>query len=178
MWRRRGFAAACAACCLAAAIPPQAAAAVTRHDLDTCLRMLGFLQPVPNGVLDAAIVFPRGSAAGAQQARDIAALFGDGLPAGAATIRPRIVEAEALARENVALVILTPAAASASALVAQSVSGRAILTVAFDRAPVEADDVVMAVSAEPRVDILVSRIAAQKAGVSFAAAFRMLIRER
>lgn len=155
-----------------------AVAEPTARDLQVLARALGFLEKPPNGIAEIGIVYPQQSASGRAEAGRIAAAFGDGLRAGNLTLRPKLVAAEAAGQAGTAALLLTDAAVPHAAQIAAAVAGRSILTVASDRSLIEAGSVVMVVRGEPRVEILVSRTAAQSAGVGFAAAFRMMIQER
>lgn len=155
-----------------------AAAEPTPRDLQLLARALGFLERPPRGTAEVGIVYPQRSAEGMAEATRIAASFGDGLRAGNLLVRPRLVPLESVGEARLAALLLTDAAAAQAALVARVVAGRSILTVAVNRALIDAGSVVMVVRSEPRVEVLVNRAAAQTAGVSFAAAFRMMIQER
>ena len=150
----------------------------TTRDLQILARALGFLEVAPRGNVEVGIVYPQHSAPGRAEADRIAGAFGDGLRAGNLTLRPKLVTVESVGQAGAAALLLTESAASHAGAVARMIAGRSVLTVSTDRALIEAGSVVMAVRSEPRVEILVSRPAAQAAGITFAAAFRMMIQER
>lgn len=160
------------------AFATSSAAQVTQRDLLVLARALSFLDGAPSGDFEIGIVFPEGSAPGRIEAERIAAAFGNGLRSGAAILRPRLVLLQDSAKAEVRVLLFTEAALPRVHEVAAAVAGRGVLTVATERSAVEASGAVMAVRAEPRVEILVSSAAAQAADVRFATAFRMMIRER
>ncbi|MDO9713073.1 YfiR/HmsC family protein [Paracraurococcus lichenis] len=98
--------------------------------------------------------------------------------AGALTLRPRLVPTEAAGQAQVAALLLTEAALPEAEQIASALAGRGIPLIATSPSALDGSRVVMAVRSEPRVEILVSRAAAQAAGVTFSAAFRMMIQER
>lgn len=164
----------------AATLPGLAAAAETsRRDLLILARALGFMERPPTGTAELGIAYPGGSAAARAEAERVAEAFGsEGLRAGPLLLRPRLVAAESLAQPSFAALFLIDAALPLASRVAEALLGRGIATVCTDPTTVERGTVVMAVRSEPRVEIVVSRAAAQRAGVSFSSAFRMMIQER
>ena len=150
----------------------------TTRDLQILARALGFLEVAPRGIVEVGIVYPQQSIAGRAEADRIAEAFGDGLRAGNLTLRPKLVALESVGQAGTVALLLTESATPYAAAVARMIAGRSILTLTMDRALIEAGSAVMAVRSEPRVEILVSRPAAQAAGITFAAAFRMMIQER
>lgn len=167
-------------CLMIALVCPlhSAVAEPSPRDLQVLARALGFLERAPVGPVDIGIVYPQQSATGRSEAERVAAGFGDGLRVGNLTLRPKLVSVDTADQAGTVAMLLTDAAVPHAAAVARAVAGRSILTVSSDRSLVDAGLVVMVVRSEPRVEILVSRAATQAAGVTFAAAFRMMIQER
>ncbi|MDO9710950.1 hypothetical protein [Paracraurococcus lichenis] len=172
-----GIAALCGLIALCLGAPP-ATAETTARDLQVLARALGFLDRAPKGTGELGIVYPAASPAAKAEAERVAALCGDGLRAGALTLHPRLVPAEAAGQAQVAALLLTEAALPEAGQIAGALAGRGIPLIATTPAALDGNRVVMAVRSEPRVEILVSRAAAQAAGVTFSAAFRMMIQER
>ncbi|MGK7867626.1 YfiR/HmsC family protein [Falsiroseomonas sp. E2-1-a20] len=162
---------------LLAVTPMAARADVSVRDLQVIARAVAFMTPAPSGTVEIGIVYPTASAPGRQEAERIVAAFGGGLRAGSLTLTARPIALESVPSGPVAL-LLTSAALPQAAAVAAAVAGKGVLTVSTDPAAIEGGRVVMTVRSEPRVEILVNRAAAQGAGVSFSAAFRMMIQER
>jgi hypothetical protein len=156
-----------------------ATAEATAHDLRLIAQSMAFLQRPLTGTQEVGIVYPAGSAAGLAEAKRIEAAFGPGLQTGSLTLRPRLLTVQEAAHENSpAALLLTDAALPQASVLATESAGKGILTISTDPATVTAGRTVMAVSSEPRVEIYVSRAAAQAAGVQFSTAFRMMIQER
>ena len=157
---------------------PSAVAETTRRDLQILVRAMGFMERPLSGAADVGIVYPQQLDSGCAEAVRLAATFGDELRAGGLLLRPELVTTEAAGQAEAATLLLTNATIPQAARVAASVTGRSALTVASDRSLVGAGPVVMVVRGGPGGEILVSRAAAQVAGVNFAAAFRMMGQER
>ena len=155
-----------------------AAAEATAQDLQILVRALGFLERPPTGIAELGIAYPAASAAGRAEAERVAAAFGDNLRAGALTLRPRLIPAEAAGRAQVVALLLTDAALPQAAQIADALAGSGVPTIATTATAFEGGKVVLVLRSQPRVEILVSRAAAQTARVGFATAFRMMIQER
>lgn len=147
------------------------------RDMTVMARAMAFLESPPSGLAVVGIAFPRASEEGQREAGRLAAAFGDGLRSGRAILIGRPVPIEDLPAQGLVAVLLTTAALP-HAREAAAVAGRGVLTVATDRAPVDAGFIMLAIRAEPQVEIIANRAAAAAAGIRFATAFRMLIQER
>ncbi len=138
-------------------------------------RAVAFMQPPPPNDAVIAIVYVEGNAASRQDAEAIAALIGAGLPVGRTTMRPRTADVDHLAAAGPSVVIAA-SGANGPRLYAATRSARA-LCVTTDIEAVRTGVCAMAISSEPRVEIVVNHAASAAAGIDFAAAFRMMIRE-
>lgn len=154
---------------------PRAEASI--RDMTVIARAMAFLETPPSGLAVVGIAFPRASEEGRQEANRLAAAFGEGLRSGRAILIGRPVAIEDLSGQRFVAVLLTTAALP-HAREAAAVAGHGVLTVATERAPVDAGIIMLAVRAEPQVEIIANRAAAAAAGIRFATAFRMLIQER
>ena len=148
------------------------AASFTPKDLQVLGRAIAFMVPPPGPDTFLAIAYAPGNAASRQDAEAIAALIGGGLTAGRTVLRPRLVDTNGLAAGGFAVVIAA-AGANGPPLNAAARGARA-LCVTTEIEPVRAGLCTMAITSEPRVEIVVNHAAS---GVEFAAAFRMMIRE-
>jgi len=173
--RRRDLALVIAGCLLTGLPHDACAASLSAKDLQVLGRALAFMQPAPTGPLTLAIAYVPNDDASRKDAEAIAALVGDGLRAGSALFRPRLVDTAALGAGGYA-VVLAAAGADGERVMAASRAAH-VLCVTADFAAVQAGRCVMAIRAEPRVDVLVNHTAAAAAGVEFVAAFRLMIRE-
>ncbi|KAA5610410.1 YfiR/HmsC family protein [Rhodovastum atsumiense] len=160
--------------CLGTAVP----AATGPRDLQLIARVMGFLAHPPGGDVEIGIVYPAQSAAGRAEAEQLVATVPGGVRAGNLVLRPRLLTLEEASRAAPPALLLTEAALSQAGALAAALAGRGVLIVSPDPASVDAAQAVVALRSQPRVEILVSRAAAQRAGLEFASAFRMLIQER
>lgn len=168
---------ACRCLLLLLLLPGMPRAEASLRDMTVMARAMAFLESPPSGLAVVGIAFPRASEEGEREAGRLAAAFGDGLRSGRAILIGRPVPIEDLSGQRFAAVLLTTAALP-HAREAAAVAGRGVLTVATDRAPVDAGIIMLAIRAEPQVEIIANRAAAAAAGIRFATAFRMLIQER
>ncbi len=161
---------------LAAALPRAAgAASLSAKSLKVLGSALSCLLPEPSGQLVMAIAYVAGDDASQKDAEALAALIGDGLHAGRAVFQPRLVDTASLGAGGYAA-ILAASGADGERLMGASRSAR-VLCVTADFAAVQAGRCVMAIRAEPRVEVLVNHAAAAVTGVELAPAFLMMIRE-
>lgn len=180
-WLRRG---AIAAWIIAAALalPLHLAAAdsgLTQRDLRLIAQTLSFLREAPTGTLYLGILYPAASQLGYAEAEQIQAEFGSGVSLGALTLRARLLTIdEALKTPGLTALLLTKAALPEASAIAAAVAGKGVLTIASDPAAVAAGNVVLAVRSTPRVEIYLSRRAAESARVVFSTPFMLMIQER
>lgn len=151
------------------------AASFAAKDLQILGRAIAFLQspPAPDSVI--AIAYAPGDAASRQDAEAIAALIGAGLQAGRVTLRPKLVDINNLSAAG-ATIMIAAAGASGPRLNEAARAAHA-LCVTTNAEAVRSGFCTMAITTEPRVEILVNHAVAEAAGVEFVAAFRMMIRE-
>jgi len=159
---------------LASAAASAASAQTTPRDLEVIGRAMSFVEGASGSDRVMAIVHAGDAAA---EAEAVQGFLGGGLSAGRVTITGRIVDAGDAAGLNGAdAVLLLGSAASDSGLGAAAASGGR-LTVSTDMGCVSSGVCVMGVQSDPAVRIVVNRGAADQAGVSFDAAFAMMIEE-
>jgi hypothetical protein len=181
-FRRRAIGAWCIAAALALPLHLTAADRIsgpTQRDFYLIAQTLSFLREAPTGTLYLGIIYPAASQLGRAEAEQIQAEFGGGVSLGALTLRPRLLTVdEALKTPGLVAVLLTKAALPEAAAIAAAVAGKGVLTIASDPAPVAAGTVILAVRSTPRVEIYLSRSAAEAARVEFSTPFMLMIQER
>jgi hypothetical protein len=150
------------------------AASFSAKDLLVVGRAVALMQPPPSPDAVIAVAYASGNAASRQDAEEIVALIGAGLQAGKTLLKPKLIDA-ALAGKGFAVVVAA-AGANSPQLSAAAGSARA-LCVTTDVDAVRAGLCTMAITSVPRVEIVVNHVVAAAAGIEFAAAFRMMIRE-
>jgi hypothetical protein len=154
---------------------PAWAASFAAKDLQVLGRAIAFMQPSPAPDTTIAIAYAAGNAASRQDADAIASLIGGGLQAGRIVLHPKVIEINSLTAGGFQVVIAA-AGASGTQLSAATRAARA-LCVTTDIEAVRAGFCAMAITSEPRVEIIVNHAVSAAAGIDFAAAFRMMIRE-
>ena len=155
---------------LAGAAPPS----LSSQDLQILGSALTFVEPRPAGTL--AVVYSATDDVSRQDAAAIMTALGKGLPIGAAILTPKLVDAAVIGSTDFGLAII--AANANDEAVAQSVDARHVLCVTADRPAVQRGLCTVAINSTARVDIFLNNRAAQRAGITFATAFRMMVRER
>jgi len=151
-----------------------AAATLSSKDVQVLSRALAFMQPPP-AVGELAVLYLADNEASRRDAEAISAQIGSGLRVGNAELRPRLVDAATLTGGRFPVVIT--AAGANGPQVGAAIRAMHALCVTAELAAVQSGLCTMAVRSEPRVEIVVNHAAAAAAGVEFAAAFRMMIRE-
>lgn len=102
--------------------------------------------------------------------------LGKGLLVGGAILTPKLVDAAVLGSTDFGLAII--AANANGEAVAQSVDARHALCVTADRPAVQRGLCTVAINSAGRVDIFLNSRVAQRAGITFATAFRMMVHEQ
>ena len=154
---------------------PAAAQSVSERELQILTRAASFIRPELPSTASVAIAFEDGNAASRMDAEAIAAAFGTERRSGALVLRPELVTTDVLAQTKFSIVIAAVHANSPKVLAATR-TARA-LCVTSELAAVREGLCAMTIQSGPRVEILLNHEAAATAGVSFAVAFRMMIRE-
>jgi len=142
-------------------------------------RTLGFVGDGMTGTAIVGVVFTQGDLASQRDADLIQAVIGDGLAAGRVRLWARLVATDQLATVTGLNALYVPSGFSGRM---DPVSGTAqrlhIPTLSADLACVQSDTCVVGFSSEPTVQIVIDRAAAERAGVHFVQAFRMLVKEK
>jgi hypothetical protein len=159
-----------AALVAAVAVFAAPAEATTPRDLQVIARAVGFVNGLPRGVVNVAVVDGPGADA-------VMAAMANGVSAGGLTLNPRRVALNALATSGARVIIVPEGQGASHAAIASAARGMRAVTVSTDMSCVRAGRCVVGVASSPRVEIVVSRIAAAAADISFGQAFRVMIRE-
>ena len=140
-------------------------------------RTMGFVGNGMTGVAVVGVAFD--SPSSRREADAIRAVVGDELSTGRVKLRMRLVPLDQLATIDGIDAIFIPSGLTTSATAIAGAAQRLrIPTVSTDMSCVETADCVVGFSSEPTVQIVIDRGAADRAGVSFMQAFRMLVREK
>ena len=154
----------------AAGIAGVAQATTSERDLQVMARAAGFVDGLPRGNVPVAVV-------DGPNADAVVAAMGAGVAGGGVTLVPRKVAVGDLAGSGVRVIIVPEGQGGQHGAIAAAARSLHAVTMSTDMACVNSGNCVVGVAAEPRVEIVVSRAASTAAGVSFAQAFRVMIRE-
>ncbi len=160
------------------AAPGSARADVTAKDVQVMARALGFTEKPPTGDVNIGIVFAPGNPQSAKEAADLQALLGSGLKAGNLTLKPVMVKVDELGTAgDVGAFLLTEGVGADASKVGDATKAKQKPCMTVDIAQVQSGACAMGIKSEPKVEIVVNKAAAAASGVSFGAAFRMMITE-
>lgn len=140
-------------------------------------RVIGFTQPPPSGVVNAAIVFEPGNPASEAEAAAIEQQVGAGLATGRAVLRVHRVPATALGGLAGAKLAFVTVGVREQQQVAEIAARQSLLTITSDAACVQAARCVVGITGTTKPQITVSRAAARAANIRFGSAFLMLVKE-
>ena len=151
------------------------AASFSPADLRLLSRVIAFLQPPLTPGAFVAIAYMPGNGASRLDAEAIAASLGDSIKAGTLSLPVRLVDLPSLGMGGFSVVI----AAAGTNLPQLGAASHAahVLCVSRDAEAVRAGNCSMAITSEPKVEILVNHAVTMEAGIDFQTAFRMMIRE-
>jgi len=161
------------------ATPSQAPGAeFTVKDGQVLGRTLGYVGDGRSGVVLVGVVISPDNPAAQQEAERVLATIGQGLAAGRVKLqaRPILVDQLAIARGLDALFV--PSGSLERPRVMLAAERLHIPVVSTDMACVETAQCTVGFTSEPTVQIVISRSAADRTGVRFTQAFRMLVTER
>ncbi|HEY4040876.1 MAG TPA: hypothetical protein VGM32_03425 [Rhodopila sp.] len=162
-----------------AGFAPAAVAEFSAKDGQVLGRMLGFVGDGVSGVVVVGIVVSSTDPASQRDAEVIRGVIGADLPAGRVHLRARMVPAEQLAGvSGVAALYVTSGLAASMDEIAGTAQRLHVPTISADLACVQSRGCVVGFSTEPTVQIVIDTAAAERTGVHFMQAFRMLVREK
>ena len=142
-------------------------------------RTLGFVGDQASGIAVVGIVYAVGDSGSRQEAQLIQAVIGDGMQTGKVQLRAHLIPIEQLGSETeVQALYVTKGLAGRMDLVSAAAQRLHVPTISADMACVQTGGCVVGFSSEPTVQIIIDRGAAERSGVRFLQAFRMLVREK
>jgi hypothetical protein len=152
---------------------PITAYADPAKDVQIAGRAISFLENGPTGKITMGVVFDPSKPASVAEKNAVMASIGGGMSAGTLTLVGKPVEADEVAGlSGVAVLYVTK-----GVNVGAAAKAKKLITIGSDVGCATSGNCVMAVSSDPKVEIVVSRSAAAAVGAVFKAAFRMMIRE-
>jgi hypothetical protein len=146
------------------------------QEIQVAGRVLHFQETPVSGGLVVAVVYDAASRPSYDEAVALMALLGNGVPVGDLILRPRLVEQKQLAEaQGLGAVFITTGVDDA--LLAAALKRDRIPCLTRHLEQVEHGSCTVAIASEPTVTIVVNAANAAMAGVRFATAFRMMVRE-
>jgi hypothetical protein len=156
-----------------------AAAAVTDKDVLVASRTIGFIEPALTGSIPTAIIYDKNNATSRSEAELIKSALVSINKVKTATIKPQLVDIEALdGLANSKVAFLTSGLSSQQAAIFKETSRRGIVSISTDMSCVTSERCVVGVASSPKVQIVISRTARVATNAKFGAAFMMLITEK
>lgn len=153
------------------------ATALANVNIPVASRVIGFIQPAPSGVINAAIVFEPGNATSEAEAAAIEQQVGVGLPVGRFVLRVHRVPATSLGGLAGTKLAFVTVGVREQQQVAEIANRQSILTITSDAGCVQAGRCVVGITGATKPQITVSRAAAKSANIRFGSAFLMLVKE-
>ncbi len=146
------------------------------REIQVAGRTLTFLDNGPSGKVVFAVVFDPSKPASVAEKDEVMAAIGAGMSVGGATVVGRAVEMNGLGSAGDAGAFYLTHGVNYTAAGAFAKSKK-ILSISSDMACVQSGACVMGVAASPKVEIVVNAATAGAEGISFKAAFKMMIKE-
>jgi hypothetical protein len=157
--------------------PAAAGAAVTATDIQVAARVLGFTATPMSGTVKLGIVYDPANASSAADEAALLGILGSGLTVGSVTLVPMAVPIASVGSTAANVLFLTSGLGAGAAPAGAAAAAKKIICITTDAAANAAGDCAVAVQSAPAVKITVNKSAAAASGISFGAAFMMMITE-
>ena len=142
-------------------------------DAQVMARVMGFMDQPPPATAKLGIVYDAGTQ---KQAEALMAQLGSSFAAGKFTLVPMLVKIGDVGGANVDAVILM-AGVGGGAKVAEVTKSKKLPCFTGDRALVSSGACLVCINTDPKVEILLNKGLAASSGITFGAAFKMMITE-
>jgi hypothetical protein len=167
----------CGACVLLLLAAQPLAAEITPTDLQVAGRALGFMTKPLSGDVNVGLIYAPDSRLSVQEAQSLQSRMSNALKIGNSVLKPLLVPMNEVSRVNVGLFFLTPGTGTEADTLARIARAKHIPCITTDVAQVTAGRCAVGIRSQPRIEIIVNRVAAAATGVSFPTVFRMMITE-
>jgi hypothetical protein len=159
--------------------PRAAGAEFSPKDGQILGRTLGFVGDGMSGPAVVGVVFSPTNPASRREAELIQAVIGEDMPTGRVLLRSRLVPLAQLSDvTGIHALYVTGGLAGSMDVVSAAAQRLHVPTISADIGCVQSGACVVGFSSEPTVQIIIDRGAAERSGVRFLQAFRMLVREK
>jgi len=162
---------------LSSVLAGAALADVSQTDVEIGGRVLGFLATPMSGETKLSVVYAPANAASVADEKALIGLLGTGLKAGNVTFQPVPVELDKVDSITGGVVFLTGGLGADGAKVAAMLKAKKLICITTDLAAVQAGYCAIHLKAVPKVQITVNKALAEQLGISFGAAFKLMITE-
>jgi ABC-type uncharacterized transport system substrate-binding protein len=160
-----------------AALAIPAGAEVTQADILVAGRAISFIQSLAPGDVRVGIVYDPRVPQSSQQASELATMLADGLRVGVFTLKPVMLPVDKVDSGNIALFFLTEGMGANAENVGRASRKRKIPCITFDFGQVRNGACAIGAHAQPRIEVIVNRAAADASGTALNAVFRMMVKE-
>ncbi len=154
-----------------------ALADVTQTDVEVGGRVLGFLSTPLTGDTKLSVVYAPGNAASVAEQKALMGILGSGLKAGNVTFQPSAVELDKIDSVTGGVIFLTGGLGAEGAKVAAALKAKKLICMTTDMAAVQGGFCAIHLKSAPKVQITVNKALAGEIGISFGAAFKLMITE-
>lgn len=154
-----------------------ALADVTAQDLQIAARALSFLQRPLSGEVAVGIVYLRNNPKSLEEAEGLQRMLNEGLKVGNITLKSTLVSLEEAPRASVGLFFLTTGLGVEAQSLADVSHAKHLPCFTTDLSQVAAARCAVGVRSQPKIEIVVNRVAAKASGTTFSTVFRMMITE-
>jgi len=152
-------------------------AQVSQNDMQIVGRVLSFLEKPLTGEVVVGIVYAADNAQSLREAENVAQLLGGGLKVGSVTLKPLLVPIANITHVNAGMFFLTPGLGLQAKGIAEATRSKHVPCITTDITQVREGVCTVSVRSQPKIEILVNRMAAKDSGTAFSTVFRMMIKE-
>lgn len=157
---------------------PPASAEMDEKAIQVMGRVLGFVQDMPTGNLNVAVVYDPGNAASKAEADKLMGLMSSGYKVGKFVLSAELVPISDLSGvDGKKVAIVTEGMSMAYQQIFAATSKAGVLSVSTDKTCVVTGNCILGVSVQPKVEITLNAGAGDASGVGFSQALRMLVKE-
>jgi hypothetical protein len=151
----------------------------TEKDAQVLGRSIGYIGDGMSGVAIVGVAFEPTSVDSQREADRIRTIVGTDLKTGRVQLEVRLIVVDELVRATgISAIYVTAGLNKRADMVLSAAQRLHVPTISADLACVEAGECVLGYSSEPTVQILINQGAAERIGVRFLQAFRMLVKEQ
>jgi hypothetical protein len=157
--------------------PTASHAAITAKDIQVAGRVLGFTTTPLTGNVKVGIVYDPANAGSMADEQALVGILGSGLAIGTINLIPVPVTIGNIAATPTDIIFLTTGLGANAAKAGAQAAAEKIICITTDLAATQGGYCAVSVQTDPKVQITVNKATATASGISFAAAFMLMITE-